>query len=83
MTKITIYTQNNCAYCIWAKQFLDSKKLSYHEIRIDLDPAKKDEMIRLTGKKTTPQIFINDKPIGGYDDLSRLAKSGQLDDLLM
>lgn len=82
MTKVIIYSKENCPYCDWAKQLLDSKKISYQEIRIDLDPDKRAEMERLSGRRTVPQIFINDKSIGGFDDLSALATSGQLEHLL-
>jgi glutaredoxin 3 len=79
--KVIIYTKANCPYCDWAKQLLDHKKLSYQEIRVDLDPEKQNEMEQLSGKRTCPQVFINDQAIGGFDDLSTLAKSGGLDKL--
>lgn len=82
MAKIKIYSKENCAYCTWAKQLLDSKKASYEEIRVDLDPDKLAEMVRLSGLRTTPQIFINDQSIGGFDQLSELEKAGKLDNLL-
>jgi glutaredoxin 3 len=80
--KVIIYTKASCPYCDWAKQLLDHKKLSYQEIRVDLDPEKRTEMESLSGRRTVPQIFINDKAIGGFDDLSALAKSGELDKLI-
>jgi glutaredoxin 3 len=79
---VIIYTKANCPYCDWAKQLLDHKKLSYQEVRVDLDPEKLDEMVRLSGKRTCPQIFINDHAVGGFDDLSALVKSGELDKLI-
>jgi len=82
MATIILYSKADCAYCEWAKKLLDSKKLAYEEIRIDLDPEKRLEMEQLTSRRTTPQIIINDQPIGGYDDLVKLATSGQLNDLL-
>jgi glutaredoxin 3 len=81
-TKIIIYTKASCPYCNWAKQLLDHKNLSYQEIRIDLEPEKRQEMEQLSGRRTVPQIFINDQAIGGFDDLSALAKSGELDKLI-
>jgi glutaredoxin 3 len=84
MAKIVIYSKANCPYCDFAKQLLDSKQASYEEIRIDLLPDKREEMERLSGgRRTVPQIFINDQAIGGYDDLSALAKAGKLDQLLV
>lgn len=82
MADVVIYTKNDCAYCTWAKSLLDSKHIPYEEIRVDLDPARLEEMIRLSTRRTTPQIFIHGNPIGGFDDLSALAKSGQLETLL-
>ena len=82
MAKIIIYSKENCPYCDWAKSLLDSKKQTYTVIRIDLDEAKRDEMMKLSGRRTVPQIFINDQAIGGFDDLSALDKAGELDKLL-
>ena len=61
---------------------LDRKKQAYTEIRIDLDPEQRVMMQERTGRRTVPQIFINDQPIGGCDDLYALEQSGQLDNLL-
>ncbi|EKD71966.1 MAG: Glutaredoxin 3 [uncultured bacterium] len=82
MTKIVIYTTDDCPYCRLAKELLASRKTSFEEIRIDLDDGKREEMIRLSKRRTVPQIFINDQSIGGYEDLAALAKSGKLDGLL-
>jgi glutaredoxin 3 len=82
MSTVIIYSKENCPYCVMAKQLLDARQVTYTEIRIDLVEAERDNMIRLSGRRTVPQIFINEKPIGGYDDLAALAKSGKLDDLL-
>ena len=82
MAKVIIYSKDACPYCVWAKQLLDSKQIPYEEIRVDLLPDKLAEMMERSGKRTVPQIFINEKSIGGYDDLSALAKNRQLDELL-
>jgi glutaredoxin 3 len=82
MANVVIYTKETCPYCVYAKQLLDNKKVSYSEIRVDLDLAKREEMERLSGRRTVPQIFINDQSIGGFDDLSALEKAGKLDALL-
>ncbi len=79
---ILIYSKENCAYCQWAKQFFDAKQLKYTEIRVDLHPDKLAEMIQIAARRTTPQIVINNKAIGGYDDLIALSKSGELTELL-
>lgn len=82
MTKIVMYTKDHCPYCDLAKKLLTARGATFTEIRIDLDEQQRDEMIRLSNRRTVPQIFINDQPIGGYDDLAGLSKSGKLDGLL-
>ncbi len=82
MSNIIIYTKDSCPYCVWAKQLLDTKNATYTEIRVDIETDKLADMVRLSGRRTVPQIFINDQPIGGFDDLSALAKNGELDKLL-
>lgn len=82
MAKVIVYTTDNCPYCRLAKDLLSARKVTFEEVRVDLDDHKRDEMIRLSNRRTVPQIFINDQSIGGYDDLAALAKSGKLDGLL-
>ena len=82
MADVIIYSKAQCPYCDLAKNLLNQKKVSYTEIRIDLDEKERDEMIRQSGKRTVPQIFINGQSIGGYDDLATLEKSGKLNNLL-
>lgn len=82
MQKVTIYSTKICPYCIKAKALLDRKQVSYQEIYVDNDPTLREEMERLSNRRTVPQIFINDKSIGGCDDLYSLESSGELDKLL-
>lgn len=82
MEKVVIYSTANCPYCQMAKQLLTAKGVPFTEIRVDQDPALKEEMIAKSGRRTVPQIFINKKPIGGFDDMAALEKEGQLDFLL-
>ncbi len=80
---ILMYSTGVCPYCIRAEQLLRRKGVAEIEkVRIDLDPTRRDEMITLTGLRTVPQIFINDKHIGGCDELYALDRAGQLDPLL-
>jgi len=69
MNKALIYSTATCPYCVLAKRLLDEKKIPYTEIRVDLDDSERDKMISLTGRRTVPQVFIDYKHIGGYDDL--------------
>jgi len=82
MAKIEIYSTAVCPYCDRAKQLFKSKNADFIEIRIDQDDAKREEMIQRSQRKSVPQIFINDKHIGGFDDLHALDKAGELDRLL-
>ncbi|MBB71211.1 MAG: glutaredoxin 3 [Legionellales bacterium] len=79
---IEMYTKPTCPYCVRAKGLLESKGLTITERRIDLEPELKDEMIARTGRHTVPQIFINDRHIGGCDDLYALEESGELTEIL-
>lgn len=79
---IVIYESTFCPYCIWAKRLLDSKQVSYSLINVDRDAEKRAEMENLSRRFTVPQIFFGDRHIGGYDDLSALERSGELDKIL-
>jgi glutaredoxin 3 len=80
---VVIYTTTFCPYCVRAKRLLDSKQVSYREIKVDNDPALRREMTRLSGQYTVPQIWIGDRHIGGCDDLYALERSAGLDPLLV
>lgn len=80
--KVVIYTTQGCPYCADAKELLNKKGVKYEEIQVDKDPNKLAEMVKLSQKKSVPQIFIDEESIGGFDDLSKLATSGKLDTLL-
>lgn len=82
MNKIVIYSSAHCPYCTMAKQLLDRKGVSYDEIRVDLHPEKREEMMQKSQRRTVPQIFINGKAMGGYTDLVEIDRTGQLDTLL-
>ena len=82
MLKVVIYTTNYCPYCFRAKALLRSKDVEFEEIDVTDDPARRGEMERLSGRRTVPQIFIHDQPIGGYDEAWRLDATGELDRLL-
>jgi glutaredoxin 3 len=82
MPAITIYTSVSCPYCIQAKRLLDRKGLPYSEIDVTYDTARRFEMIKASGRRTVPQIFIGEQPIGGFDELYALEQSGELDGML-
>ena len=83
MKNIIIYSSNNCGYCELAKSLLDSLNYQYQEINIQEMPDKRDEMLRKSnGRRTVPQIFINDLHVGGYDELNKLHFKGKLTELI-
>ena len=83
MAKVTMYTTAVCPYCQMAERLLASKGVvDISKIRVDLDPAKRDEMMERTGLRTVPQIYIGEKHVGGFDDLSALDRAGGLVPLL-
>jgi glutaredoxin 3 len=83
MAKITLYSTQVCPYCVMAERLLTSKGVAITEkILVDKDPTLRDEMIAKTGRRTVPQIFINETHVGGFDDLSALDRAGKLDPLL-
>ena len=83
MLKIEIYSTLYCPYCVRAKELLDRKNVQYLEYRIDENPELRDNMlVRSHGKRSVPQIFINDQHIGGCDDLYALESAKKLDPLL-
>jgi glutaredoxin 3 len=82
MGRVQMYTTTWCGYCVRAKTLLDGKGIEFDEINLDDDPEFRQKLLELTGSWTVPQILINGRPIGGYTELWRLDKSGQLDEEL-
>lgn len=83
MPDVVIYSKAFCPYCDRAKQLLTHKGIEYTEYRVDLDPTHFATMLaKSEGRRTLPQIFINDQGIGGFDDLWALEQQGKLDILI-
>ncbi|MFN9128074.1 MAG: glutaredoxin 3 [bacterium] len=83
MSPVRMYTTQVCPYCVRAKTLLKQRGVEQiEEIRVDLDPAQRDTMVSLTGRRTVPQISIGERHVGGFDDLSALDRAGGLDPLL-
>lgn len=83
MADITMYTTAVCPYCMRAEQLLRSKGVGdINFIRVDLEPALREQMMTRTGRRTVPQIYIGDTHVGGFDDLAALDRAGGLDPLL-
>jgi glutaredoxin 3 len=77
-----VYTTRWCGYCVRAKALLKSRGLPFEEVQLDDDPAFRETLYRLTGGWTVPQIAIGDEVIGGYSELWRLDRSGELTEKL-
>ena len=83
MAKVVMYSTAVCPYCVRAEQLLHRKGVvEIEKIRVDLQPELRAAMMKRTGRRTVPQIYINDEHIGGYDDLASLNHAGKLDALL-
>ena len=72
MNHIEIYSSDDCPWCLRAKSLLTAKGLDFEEIDISSDRARALEMIERSGRRTVPQIFIDDEPIGGFDELAKM-----------
>jgi len=83
MPKILMYSTAVCPFCQRAEMLLKSKGVAEIEkIRVDLDPARRDEMMEKTGVRTLTEIYIGEVHVGGFDDLAALERAGKLDPLL-
>jgi glutaredoxin 3 len=83
MNTVRMYTTQVCPFCVRAKALLKQRGVeAIDEIRVDLNPAERDQMVQRTGRRTVPQIFIGDTHVGGCDDLMALDQRGGLLPLL-
>lgn len=83
MNRIVMYSTGFCPYCIMAEKLLRSKGVEEIErIRVDLEPARRIEMLEKTGRRSVPQIYIGETHVGGYDDLAILNRNNELTKLL-
>ena len=83
MARILMYASGVCPYCAMAEKFLRAKGIvDIEKVRVDLEPARREEMMQRSGRRTVPQIYIGERHVGGYDDLTALDRAGELDSLL-
>lgn len=83
MPPVKMYCTAVCPYCVMAEKLLTKKGVAdIEKIRVDLDPSQLQEMMRITGRRTVPQIYIGERHVGGFDDISALDAAGELDPLL-
>lgn len=79
---VIVYTAEWCGYCDRAKALLRQRNIAYEEINVDDQPNFRSRLLELTGRMTLPQVIIGGEPIGGYDELRALDRSGRLRELL-
>ena len=80
---VMMYSTGMCPYCVQAERLLRAKGVAdIAKVRVDLEPARRVEMMEKTGRRTVPQIYIGDTHVGGYDDLVALERAGKLAPLL-
>ena len=82
MASVRMYTKRWCGYCSAARSLLGKKNVAYEEIDIGGQNDLRDEMIRLSGRTTVPQIFVDGVHLGGFDDIAALDARGELDRIL-
>ena len=82
MAKVLMYLTASCPYCQSADRLLQQKGAAVEKIRVDIEPARRAEMMQKSGRRTVPQIWIDGRHIGGCDDLYELERAGELDPLL-
>lgn len=78
MPTVLLYTTAACPYCDAAKQLLKSLGVTWHEVRVDLEPHRRAEMMARTHRRTVPQIYIGERHVGGFDDLVAARQRGEL-----
>ena len=82
MAKVRIYTTRTCGFCYALKDLLGRKKIEYEEIDVTGDPKARAWLATATGRNTVPQVFIDDRPYGGFTDVDQLDRTGELDRLI-
>jgi len=80
--EVVMYATATCPYCIRAEALLSARGATIAKIRVDLEPERRVEMMRRSGRRTVPQIYIDGRHVGGYDDLAALDRAGGLRPLL-
>ena len=82
MPRVLMYLTATCPFCQSAERLLAQKGVAIEKIRVDLEPARRGEMMQKSGRRTVPQIWIGERHVGGCDDLYALEREGKLDPLL-
>jgi len=78
MARVEIYTTSNCPYCVQAKRLLKARGIAFEEFDVELDAKLREQVIQRSGRRTVPQIFIDGRSIGGFQELAALDAGGDL-----
>ena len=78
MARVELYTTTSCPFCMRAKRLLQARGISYDEIDIGRDDALRADVVLRTGRRTVPQIFIDGRAVGGFEELAALDLAGEL-----
>lgn len=79
--RVEIFTTPSCPFCVRAKRLLQERGIAYSEVDVSTDDALRADVMQRTGRRTVPQIFIDGRSIGGYDELAAMDSAGELADL--
>lgn len=82
MPRVVIYTKDYCSYCCAAKALLRSKGVDFEEVDVTRDERLQEEVRRTSGRWTVPQVFVDSRSLGGYEELREIEADGKLDRLL-
>jgi glutaredoxin 3 len=82
MPKVIVYTKEHCPFCLRAKRLLDAKGVAYAEVRVEGRDDLRLWLAEASGQKTVPQVFVDDRPLGGFSDVDALDREGKLDAIL-
>lgn len=80
--KVTVYTKENCPFCVRAKDLLHRKGVAFEEIPVEGRDDLRTWLVETTGQRTVPQVFVGERSLGGYTDVAALDKDGRLDPIL-
>lgn len=81
-TKVKLFVTTYCSYCNMAKRFLGANGIEFETIDVTTDAEKRDWLVKTTGMRTVPQIFVGDTSVGGYSELTGMHRKGKLQPLL-
>ena len=78
MARVKLYTTQSCPFCVRAKRLLEARGIPYEDVDVGGDDALREEIMQRTGRRTVPQIFIDERSIGGFEELAALDAAGEL-----